>query len=164
MSIKREWITPITAGSFLLLAVTGVFMFFHAAPEMAKEMHEWLSWIFLAAIAFHAMANFSALKNYLFQRKGQALFGAFVLILLVSFAPFGGDEEGGEHPLAAPVRALAHAPLSTVAQVAQTSPEEILSRLKQEGLAVQSAQQSLNDLVGDDMHKQAHFLQVVLKK
>ena len=163
MSIKREWITPITAGSFLLLAVTGGFMFFHAAPGMAKEMHEWLSWVFLAAVAFHAIVNFSALKNYLFQRKGQVLFGAFVLILLVSFAPFG-DDEGEGHPLAAPVRALAHAPLSTVAQVAETSAEEILARLKQEGLAVQSPQQSLTDLIGDDMHKQLHFLQIVLKK
>lgn len=163
MSIKREWITPITAGSFLLLAVTGGFMFFHAAPGMAKEMHEWLSWVFLAAVAFHAIVNFSALKNYLFQRKGQVLFGAFVLILLVSFAPFGGDEEDIPH-FAASIHALAKAPLSTVAQVAQTSPEQILARLKQEGIAVQSAQQNLNELIGEDLHKQVHFLHTLLEK
>jgi len=162
MSIKREWTTPITAGAFLLLAVTGVFMFFHAAPGLAKEMHEWLSWVFLAAVVFHLAINFSAFKTYILQRKGQVLFGVFVLILLVSFAPFG--DNGYEPHFATPVRALAKAPLSTVAQVAQTSPEHILALLKQEGLAVQSAQQSLNELVGEDMHKQMRLLHLLLEK
>ena len=163
MSIKREWTTPITAGAFLLLAVTGVFMFFHAAPGLAKEMHEWLSWVFLAAVVFHLAVNFSAFKTYILQRKGQVLFGAFVLILLVSFAPFG-DNEGHDSPFAAPVRALANAPLSTVAQVAQASPEHILAKLKEEGLVVQSAQQSLSELVGRDLRKQVHLLHLLLEK
>lgn len=162
MSIKREWTTPITAGAFLLLAVTGVFMFFHAAPGLAKEMHEWLSWVFLAAVVFHLAVNFAAFKTYILQRKGQMLFGAFVLILLVSFAPFGDNEH--EPHFAAPVRALAKVPLSTVAQVVQTSPEHILARLKQEGLVVQSAQQSLSELVGDDLRKQMRFLHLLLEQ
>ncbi|CAK8719538.1 MAG: protein of unknown function (DUF4405) [Candidatus Electronema aureum] len=161
MSIKREWTTPITAGSFLLLAVTGVFMFFHAAPGLAKEAHEWVSWIFLAAAAFHLAVNFAAFKKYLTERKGQVLVGAFALILLVSFAPVGGS---GEPPFVAPLRALGKAPLTTLAQVAQTSPEQMIAQLKQEGLAVQSAQQSLSELVGDDLHKQTRFLKMLLDK
>lgn len=161
MSIKREWTTPITAGSFLLLAVTGVFMFFHAAPGLAKEAHEWVSWIFLAAAAFHLAVNFAAFKKYLTERKGQVLVGAFALILLISFAPFGGS---GEPPFVAPLRALGKAPLTTLAQVAQTSPEQMIAQLKQEGLAVQSAQQSLSELVGDDLHKQTRFLKMLLDK
>jgi hypothetical protein len=161
MSIKREWTTPITAGSFLLLAVTGVFMFFHAAPGLAKEAHEWVSWIFLAAAAFHLAVNFAAFKKYLTERKGQVLVGAFALILLISFAPVGGS---GEPPFVAPLRALGKAPLTTLAQVAQTSPEQMIAQLKQEGLAVQSAQQSLSELVGDDLHKQTRFLKMLLDK
>lgn len=162
MSIKREWTTPITAGAFLLLAVTGVFMFFHAAPGLAKEAHEWLSWVFLVAVVFHLAVNFAAFKKYLFQRKGQVLLGAFALILLVSFAPFGDDDDGP--PFAAPVRALAKAPLITLAQVAESSPEQMIERLKKEGVIVQSAQQSLSELVGDDLHKQMHFMKMLLDK
>jgi hypothetical protein len=161
MSIKREWTTPITAGAFLLLAVTGVFMFFHAAPGLAKEMHEWLSWVFLAAVVFHLAVNFAAFKTYIVQRKGQALFGIFVLILAISFAPLGGS---GEPPFVAPLRTLGKTPLTTLAQVAQTSPEQLMERLKKEGLAVQSAQQSLSELVGEDMHKQVRFLKMLLEK
>jgi hypothetical protein len=161
MSIKREWTTPITAGAFLLLAVTGVFMFFHAAPGLAKEMHEWLSWVFLAAVVFHLAVNFAAFKTCIVQRKGQALFGIFVLILAISFAPLGGS---GEPPFVAPLRTLGKTPLTTLAQVAQTSPEQLMERLKKEGLAVQSAQQSLSELVGEDMHKQVRFLKMLLEK
>jgi hypothetical protein len=161
MSIKREWTTPITAGAFLLLAVTGVFMFFHAAPGLAKEMHEWLSWVFIAAAVFHLAVNFSAFKQYILKRKGLVLFGAFVLILLISLSPLGGSREPHFVP---PLRALGNAPLTVLAQVAQTSPEQILTRLKKEGIAAQSAQQSLSELVGEDMHKQVHLLHRLLKK
>ncbi|MGX9726231.1 MAG: DUF4405 domain-containing protein [Candidatus Electronema sp. VV] len=161
MSIKREWTTPITAGAFLILAVTGVFMFFHAAPGLAKEAHEWVSWIFLAAAALHLAVNFSAFKKYISQRKGQALLGACALVLLISFAPIGGS---GEPPFATPIRALAKAPLTIVAQVAESSPEQVIERLKKEGLAVQSAQQSLSELVGDDWHKQMRFLRMLMDK
>lgn len=161
MSIKREWTTPITAGAFLLLAVTGVFMFFHAAPGLAKEAHEWVGWIFLAAAAFHLAVNFAAFKNYLAQRKGQVLLGVFALVLLVSFAPVGGN---GEPPYVAPLRSLGKAPLATLAQVAQISPEQVIERLKKEGLAVQSAQQSLSELVGEDVRKQVHFMRLLMDK
>ena len=30
MNIRREWMTPITAGTFMLSAVTGVLIFFHS--------------------------------------------------------------------------------------------------------------------------------------
>jgi hypothetical protein len=161
MSIKREWTTPITAGAFLLLAVTGVFMFFHAAPRLAKEAHEWLSWGFLAVVAVHLVVNFSAFKKYVLQRKGQLLLGVFILILLVCFSPLGGSSEP---PFAVPIRALAKAPLTVVAQVAESSPEQLIARLQKKGLVVQSAQQSVRELVGDDWHKQMQFLKVLLDK
>ncbi len=161
MSIKREWTTPIIAGAFLLLAVTGVLMFFHAATGLAKELHEWVSWIFLAAAAVHLAVNFTPFKNYLAQRKGQMVVGAFALLLVVSLLPFGGS---GEPPYVAPLRSLGTAPLATLAQVAQTSPEQVVERLKKEGLAVQSAQQSLSELVGDDVRKQVRFMRLLLDK
>jgi hypothetical protein len=120
-----------------------------------------VSWIFLAAAAFHLAVNFGAFKKYLAQRKGQVLLGVFALVLLISFAPIGGS---GEPPFVAPLRALGKAPLTVVAQVAQSSPDQLIEQLKKEGLAVQSAQQSLSELVGDDLHKQMRFLKMLLDK
>lgn len=164
MSIKREWTTPIAAGAFLLLAVTGLLMFFHAAPELAEETHEWFSLVFVAAALLHVTTNFSSFKRYLTQRRAQVLLGIFAVILLVSVAPFGEDEDGEGPPFAAPIRLLANAPLADVAKIAKSSPEQLVARLKEEGLAVQSAQQSLSELVGDDLRKQVHFMQEMLEK
>ncbi len=163
MSIKREWTTPITAGAFLLMAVTGLLLFFHAAPELAEEMHEWLGLVFLTAVLLHMATNFSSFKRYFSQRKAQVILGAFAVLLLVSVVPFAEEGEEGP-PFAAPIRMLAKAPIAEVAQIAKTSPEQMLAKLKQEGLAAQSAQQSLSELVGDDMRKQIHLLQLLLEK
>ena len=51
MAIKREWVTPIAAGGFLISAVTGVLMFFHLDTGLNKVAHEWLSWVFLGGVA-----------------------------------------------------------------------------------------------------------------
>ncbi len=45
--------TPLTAGLFLISAISGTALFFHWAPGTFHEMHEWLSLVLLAAFAFH---------------------------------------------------------------------------------------------------------------
>ncbi|MCI5121486.1 MAG: DUF4405 domain-containing protein, partial [Candidatus Electrothrix sp. AUS4] len=88
MKMTRDWITPITTGAFLLTAVTGVLLFFHVATGLNKEVHEWLSWVFLIGAVLHLALNFGPFKKYLTQRKGQVLMGSFVLLLALSFIPF----------------------------------------------------------------------------
>lgn len=159
--MTREWITPITTGAFLLTAVTGVLLFFHAATGLNKAVHEWLSWVFLIGAILHLALNFAPFKNYLMQRKGQVLMGSFVLLLALSFFPIGGEEHHAP-PFVPPVRALAQAPLTILAEVAQTSPEQLRNHLASAGIAVDSDQQSISDLVGDDFGAQMHLLEDLL--
>ncbi len=159
MKMTRDWITPIITGAFLLTAVTGVLLFFHAATDFNETIHEWVSWIFLVGALLHLALNFAPFKKYLSQRKGQVMIGASVILLAVNFAPIGGD---GAPPFVPPVRALAQAPLTTLAQVAQTSPEQLRERLSAAGIAVDSDQQSVSDLVGDDFGAQMHLLEDLL--
>ncbi len=161
--MTREWITPITTGAFLLTAVTGVLLFFHAATGLNKAVHEWLSWIFLIGAVFHLILNFTSFKKHLTQRKGQVLMGTFALLLVLSFVPF--DEEGHHgSPLIPPAKALARTPLSTLAQVAGTSPDQLRDRLSREGITVASYEQSLSELVGDDFRAQVHILEELLEE
>ena len=44
----RESATPLTIGSFLLIAITGVLMFFHLDSGLNKLAHEWLGWAMIA--------------------------------------------------------------------------------------------------------------------
>lgn len=168
MKMTREWITPITTGAFLLTAVTGVLLFFHAATGLNKAVHEWLSWVFLIGAVFHLILNFTSFKKHLTLRKGQVLIGTFVLLLLLSFVPLGGEgHHGSGHrgsTLTPPAKALARTPLSTLAQVAGTSPDQLRDRLSREGIAVASYEQSLSELVGDDLRAQVHILEELLEE
>ena len=148
----RPWITPVVIGAFFLSAVTGVLMFFHLDSGLNKTAHEWLSWAMVIGVTLHLLLNVAAFKRYFTQTTGRVVIGLFVTVLALSFIPAGG--EGSEPGFAPPVRALAKAPITVLAQVAGTSTDEVKTKLQAQGLTVTSDQQSVADLVGPDLRKQ----------
>jgi hypothetical protein len=161
LSAQRPWITPVVMGAFLLSAVTGVLMFFHLDSGLNKTAHEWLSWAMVIGVGLHVLLNMPAFKRYLKQTTGRVVIGAFALILALSFIPAGGSS-GSEPGFAPPVRALAKAPITVLAQVAGTSTEDLKAKLQAQGLTVTSDQQSVADLVGPDLRKQIGTISKVL--
>jgi hypothetical protein len=160
MKIQRSWVTPITAGAFLLSGVTGVLIFFHLDTGANKFVHEWLGWLLLAVAALHVIANYGGLKTHLASLRGKILLGIFVVALLASFIPLGGERD--EPPFMQPIRALSQAPLTTLAQVAKITPAQMRERMTKQGLQPASDQQSLSDLLGPDPRKQMHVLGKIL--
>lgn len=160
MKLQRDWITPITIGAFGVLAVTGVLMFFHADTGLNKAVHEWLSWLLLAAVAGHAAVNWLGFRRHLAGWRGKAALGIAAALLALSFLPLGG---AGKPPFVGPMRALADAPLPVLAQVARTTPDEIRSRLRAAGLATTGDADTVHALVGDDVGRQIRVLAAVLK-
>ena len=156
MNIQRSWVTPITAGSFLLVGVTGILIFFHIDSGANKFVHEWLSWVLLGGALLHTTANFTGLKMHLRSRRGQALVGVFAVALALSFIPLGGGKS--EPPFVAPVRALGESSMTTLAEVAQVTPAQLRDRLGKAGVQVSSDQQTLAELVGPDVRKQMNIL------
>ncbi|MDR3395438.1 MAG: DUF4405 domain-containing protein, partial [Parasulfuritortus sp.] len=157
-----NWATPLTIGAFALSAVTGVLMFFHLDTGLNKAAHEWLGWALVGGVALHAVANFSGFKRHFGTGLGKTVIGLFALLLVLSFAPLGEEKDGP--PTLAPARALANAPIATLAEVARVTPEQMLERVKTAGLQPASVQQSLRDLVGNDMHRQVEVLSGLLKE
>jgi len=162
MIIRREWATPITMGAFLLSAVTGGLMFFHADSGLNKEAHEWLGWALVLGVAFHAAVSFGGFKRHFGTAQGKTAVGVFALLLALSFLPL--EEGKGGPPILAPARALAQAPIATLADVAKVSPEQMLGRIKAQGLEPTSSHQSLAELIGDDLRRQVEVLARVLKE
>jgi hypothetical protein len=161
MNIQRNWVTPITAGAFLLVGVTGVLIFFHIDSGANKFVHEWLSWVLLGGALLHTTANFTGLKMHLRKPLGRTLLGVFAVALALSFIPLGGGKS--EPPFMAPVRALGESNMTTLAQVAQVTPAQLRDRLGKAGVHVNSDQQTLAELVGPDTHKQMNVLGRVFK-
>ena len=160
MRIQREWATPLTAGAFGLLAVTGVLMFFHLDTGLNKAAHEWLGWVLLAGVGLHLASNFMAFQRYLRMPRPRAVLAGFALLLGLSFLPLGGA--GGEPPFVAPLAKLAAAPLSVLAAVAGTSPDDMARRLAAAGLPGATASSSVLQLAGPDRKQQIRVLGQVL--
>lgn len=159
--ISRDWATPLTVGSFLLLTVTGVLMFFHLDTGLNKLAHEWLSWVLLAAVGLHVASNWVAFRRHLNQRRGRWLIGAGALVLALSFLPASMFGTGSsEPPFVAPARLLAQVPLPVLAQVAASaglSEEDLRKRLTQAGLPA-TGDDSIADRAGADGRRQVQVL------
>ncbi len=154
----RSWITPLVIGAFLLSAVTGVLMFFHLDSGLNKTAHEWLSWAMLIGVTLHVLLNLPAFKRYFTQTTGKVIVGLFAVVLALSFIPAGESEPAFVPPL----KALAKAPITVLAQVVGISTDDLKARLQAQGLTVTSDQQSLSDLVGGDLRKQIGTMTKVL--
>lgn len=153
---QRPWITPAVIGSFTLLSVTGILMFFHLDSGLNKLAHEWLSWIFVVAVVLHILLNNMAFKRYFKTGVGKVVIFGFVALLALSFFRLGGVDS--KPAFVAPVQMMAAAPLSAVAQMAKLDVSEVTGRLVAQGITVQNPEQSVKELVGADLDAQMRAL------
>ncbi len=162
MTISRDWATPITIGAFLLMAVTGILMFFHLDTGLNKEAHEWLGWAMVAGVALHSVANWSALSRHLGRRSAQATVGLFALLLAGSFFIQPDKNDGSPAKLA--ISTMLAAPLSQVAGLNGQSPQALSDKLTQAGFKVSSTEQSLAQIAGKERDPQMKALRLALSK
>ncbi|WP_157979318.1 DUF4405 domain-containing protein [Rhodoferax ferrireducens] len=156
LNAQRPWITPLVAGIFALMAVTGSLLFFHLDSGLNKTAHEWLGWAMVAGVLLHVLLNVNAFKRHLANKTGRWVMGVCAVALGLSFVPLGGA--AGKPPFVAPVQALADAPLSIVAQVAGLTTAQTRERLSTAGVPSQSDTQTLKDLVGPDLGAQMRVM------
>lgn len=83
--LKKNWLTPLAAISFALVAGTGVAMLFeahHYVPGM-KFMHEWMGPFFAVAALLHLFRNWHAFLRY-FKEHLTAVIISLIVVLVVS--------------------------------------------------------------------------------
>ncbi len=147
MNFLRKIVTPLTIGAFVLMATTGVLMFFHKDTGVNKLAHQWLSWLFLAAVALHVATNWLAFKRYFLSPKGLTVMGVLVAVLGASFYPWQGMKP--EPPARSVMKALGHASLVELAPVVHTTPDQLVAKLRAKGFTVTSADETPADIAGD---------------
>lgn len=161
MQISREWATPITMGSFFLMACTGILMFFHADMGLHKEVHEWLGWAMVAGVVAHAWANLASFKRYFAKPAALATMGVFVAILVASSFINEEDEGQGGNPGRRAAKAVLNAPISDIAPLAGQSPQTLLANLQKAGFKVESIGQTLISVTGPAQPDQFKALAVI---
>ena len=163
MALQRQWVTPLVAGSFLLMGVTGILMFFHWDTGLNKTVHEWLGWAMVVSVALHVMVNLQGFKNMFRTTLGKGILGLFTLILALSFFNLGGGEGNGGPPFKNSVNLLSNASITELSQISHIDEQILLTRLQQAGVNSATAQSSVKQLVGDDLGKQMQTLNSILK-
>ena len=161
--LQRSWVTPLVAGSFLLMGVTGILMFFHWDSGLNKTAHEWLGWAMVIAVTLHVTVNFQGFKNMFRTSLGKGILALFALILALSFLNLGGGEGNGGPPFKNSVSILSNASITELSQVSHIDEQVLLTRLQQAGVQSATAQSTVKQLVGDDMGKQMQTLNSILK-
>lgn len=163
MKISRDWATPITIGAFGLMAVTGILMFFHLDSGLNKLAHEWLSWVMVAGVLAHAIANWAAFKRYFLSTNlGRGIIALFVVLLAGSFAslPGSGGGKGGPPPVMA-MRALSKAPIASLAPIAGRPTEQLIADLAKAGITITGPEASIDSAIGNSRELQGKAMAVL---
>jgi hypothetical protein len=176
MLTHRRWLTPLLTGSFVLLAVTGVLLFFHLSSPLARASHEWPSWIFLVAAILHLVLNARPLLAALRPHLARATVAAFALVALAAIFT-GGEHSGpggaGRHhgppgasespESATAVEALSRAPLDRLAAVLETSPGALHRKLEAGGIEVPADQSSVQEIAAVNQRQPRAVLDAVFR-
>lgn len=164
MKINRDWATPLTIGAFSLMAITGLLMFFHLDRGVNKLAHEWLGWVMVIGVALHASVNWPAFKRHLLDnRTGRGILAVSALVILGSFASWGGKKSGGLPPPVLAMRAVLDAPLATVAPLTGQPVDALMAELKAVGIELASADQPLASVTSGDREREARALNTLFK-
>lgn len=133
MSGLRKWATPLTIGSFAIMGVTGVLMFFHLESGLNKPLHEWAGWIMVIAVFAHVILNYRAFLVYLKRPVARAIALSSVALLCLSFIP---SNTNGGSPVPIVLGALKQAPIEQVIAVAGLENAAGITKLHEAGYAI----------------------------
>ncbi len=139
----RTWSTPLIMGCALVVASSGVMLFYHLGEGLIKSMHEWLGLLFAFAIVLHVLNHLTPVSRYL--KNTQALVViALVLSLAGGWIAVNGSTE--EHPAKRLLAKVESAPLAAVAPLQNETAGDLIARLRKAGFTVEDEQQSLVDV------------------
>ncbi|HPZ82783.1 MAG TPA: DUF4405 domain-containing protein, partial [Thermogutta sp.] len=140
----RTYAGAATIGSFFVVSLTGIIMFFHINIGWIKMAHEWMSWVFVAAAVCHAVVHWRSLLGYFRNRAALAVIIPIVIIGLLSLSPVHGP--ASKHPLAQVMFRLEHASLESVATLTDRDVSEVVRRLKASGITIDTTNQTITEI------------------
>ena len=162
MKSLRAWATPVTIGAFLIMAVTGVLMFFHANTGLNKVVHEWAGLIMVAAVVAHLLLNFRAFTTYFKRPLALGFMGLGAAVLGLSFLSLGGTD-GGADGMRTAMMALGNARIETLAELSGEDLDAVLAKLGAAGIEA-SAGQALTELTAGDRGKQDRIIGLIFAR
>ncbi len=158
----QTWAGAATIGSFLVVSVTGIIMFFHINIGWIKIAHEWMSWVFVTAAVCHAMVHWKSLLGYFRNRAALAVILPIVVVGLLSLLPVTGP--AAKHPLAQIMSRLERASLESVVKIADRDMSEVIHRLKASGITIDTTSQTITEIAARNGKRPTEVLFLLLSE
>ena len=155
----RTWSTPLIMGSALVVAISGVMLFYHLQSGLVKSMHEWLGLLFVAAIVLHVLNHWMPVSRYLKNRQALGIIAVVVITAAGWIITNGTTEENPAKRLFAKAQ---QAPLSAIAGLQSEPVEHIVGRLQMAGITVISEQQSVADIATKNRRNPMELISIAL--
>ncbi len=153
---QRYWITPLTLGSFMLCAGSGILLFFHINIGLVKLAHQWLSWIFVIGAGLHVAVNRKPLGTTIVKPTGALIVMLFLVVMSLSFMPL---VEQPQSPVKKAMALVVDLPLRTLAEVSGRTDEELSAILAGHGIKVADQAQTLSALARENHQSPTALLQ-----
>ena len=160
----RKWATPLTIGAFALSAISGVMIFFHLNFGFVKVAHQWGSWFLVIGGLFHVIGSWHSFTGYFFRPLGRTIITMFVLLIIASLLPLGGQAESRKIrklPPAVLSKAFPQASFSTMAGIAQHDPEELARELGMKGVIIKNKEETIHDIAVINNKQDVEILNLV---
>ena len=161
MSVKmKSWATPLAAGTFIILAVTGILMFFKINVGYIKPVHEWLSWAMVIGVVFHTIANWKPFVSYFSKKPSLTIIAAGVVITVLSvFMP----SASGGNPGMKMIKALGTAKIETIADIAGQNSNDLITNLEQKGISEVETSMTIQEIAAVNGKKEKDILWVIFQ-
>lgn len=140
----KKTITAVSAALFLVVAASGIAMFFHIGEDLVKEMHEWLALAFVLAVGLHVFRNWGGMVTYFRRRTILAPFAVALMVAAAFMVPAGLSNQS--KPVPALFQTLENARLTDLGRVLDVPTSSLAAALEQEGFVVTSSQQRLAEI------------------
>ncbi len=157
----KVWAGPLTIGSFALVAVTGILMFFHAAFGQMKLAHEWIGWLLVAAAVAHLVVNWKPFLAYLKKPAALLILGVFVVLGALSMTPTSG--QSGPPPYRVLGTAMQSSSLEVVAQVVKKDVGSVTDQLTAHGIQVRDSEQTIEEIASENQVRGMAILAYILE-
>lgn len=135
MKLNRSFVTPFITLVFLVVALTGLLMFFHLFDGYTEVVHEILGLFFVILAVFHIILNWKALKIHFKKRVfiPAALAVAVISILLIVQQRYNPKFD------TILLERIIKAPIGDVLKVLQVDSIEAVKRLEANGISFEGA-------------------------
>ncbi len=131
MKLSRSFITPLTTIIFLVVALSGLLMFFHIFDGYTEVVHEILGVIFVVFSVLHVILNWKALKIHF---KKRVFILSTIVVAVISILLVIQQQKSPKFDTIL-IERITNAPIEDVLKILQLDSIVVVKRLEENGIS-----------------------------